>query len=67
MKWFKEDSFYLYIKEGKMGLNTFIEPNTAMLPGPYRRVIIAFLEDVIETLRDVDAEEEGPPKHPGGK
>ena len=50
---FKKDEkdLFLYIREGKVGVETFINPNIKNLNKAYRLQVISFLNGVLEELK----------------
>ena len=52
---FKPLDRYLWIKETKMGIETYINPDIFLLDKPYKRQIERFLEDILTRLGDKDS------------
>lgn len=48
---FPRTPFFLYAKEGKVGLETFVNPVSGNLEKEYKDQLISFLESVVKTLR----------------
>jgi hypothetical protein len=46
----KREPFYVYAKEGKFALETFVSEDVDLLPNPYKTQLSAFLGSVLEDL-----------------
>lgn len=52
MEWFnRRTDFYLWIREGKRGLETFISDDISYIQDRYKNQLIAFFEDAIKLLK----------------
>ncbi len=47
----RKEDFYLWIREGKRGLETFISEDISYIQDRYKNQLIAFFEDAIKSLK----------------